>query len=352
MAAGQVKVADGLTGDAKRLQDFIVRKKKPMGLITLEVIRDVVGTRDNARLFQAISPLVEAHVLEPTKSARHGGTAACPLFEKYRVQAESPKPHDLTELNPVLVATSHLEGHPVECDQWWAELRALSCWLETPPTGEATLRERCWEVFGNEKAMEAKGFGSLLRSATGRDVYDLLSARDEEPEDLPLYVRALTTAPAHVVVSENRDPYLAIRHGLVAGARTLFGVEVDAVCWGRGYGVAQWQGAALVRALETMHATPDVEVLYWGDIDRVGLTILSELGREGLARPLAPAYEAMLAAGGHGPRVSPDGRDRKSPDLTGLFEESLAARITKIAEDGCLLPQEAICARAIEEAMA
>ena len=352
MAAGQVKVADGLTGDAQRLQDFIVRRKRPGAYLGLEAIREVVGTRDNARLFQAISPLVEAHVMEPTKNARRGGSAHMPLFEKYRVRAEPPKPHDLTELNPILVATGHLERHPVECDRWWAELCTLSRWLETPPVGDATLRERCWEVFGDEKATEGTGLGGLIAAASGADVHDLLRAREDEPEDLPLCVRENVTAPASVVVSENRDPYLAIRRGLVADAHTLFGVEVDAVVWGRGYGVAQWRGRALARALETMHAAPGARVLYWGDIDRAGLTILSTLFEEGLASPLVPAYEAMLAAAGHGPRVSPDGRDLEMPDLTGAFEEPLAARLAAIAEDGRLLPQEALSARAIREAMA
>ena len=352
MAGAQMRVGDGLEGDALRLQDYIVQKKKPRSYLTLETIREVIGTRDNARLFTAIAPLVGACVLEPTKSARRGGTAACPLFEKYRVQAEPPESHDLTELNPILVATGHLERHPVECDRWWAELRTLSRWLEAPTTREATVRERCWEIFGDEKAAEGTGLGRLIAAASGRDLHDLLRAREDEPEDLPLCVRANAAAPVCVVVSENRDPFLAIRRGLVAGAHGIFGTEVDAVVWGRGNAVTQWQGAALVRALETMHAAPGVRVLYWGDIDRAGLTILSTLCEAGLVAPLVPAYEAMLALSTHAPRISPDGRDLAVPDLTDVFEKPLATRLVDIAARGLLLPQEALDACAIEEAMA
>ena len=352
MSGRRVRIASGLTGDAERLQDYIVRKKRPNGYLTLETIREVIGTRDSACLFAAISPLVEAHVMEPTKNARRGGSVARPLFEKYRISEAPPEPHDLTELNPILVATNYLEKNPVECDTWWPELRRLSRWLESPTTHDATVRERCWEIFGDEKAVDVTNLGTLLTKATGRDLRDLLHAREDEPEDLPQYVRAHVACPYGVVVSENRDPYLAIRRGLMGGARTIFGVEVDAVVWGCGNAVTQGRGRALARVLETMHAAEGTRVLYWGDIDRAGLTILATLAGTGLVVPLVPAYEAMLALRTHAPRTSPDGRDLAVPDLTGIFEEPLATRLTQIAEDGCLLPQEALCAAAIKEAMA
>ena len=341
-----------LTGDSAIIMEHVAHRKHGKGYLTLDDVQRLIASRSHERLFEALRPLVDAGILTPTKNARRSGSTLQPLFEKYRIQMSAPAPHDLTELNPLLVSTRYLERSPKATDAWWDELCALSRWLTQPRQGTATLRERCWEVFGDEKASERAGLASCIRKATGYDLRDLLDVREDEPEDLPLYVREGTARPRHIVVSENRDPYLSIRRGLAKGATTLLEEPIDAVVWGCGDRIRQGRGAALARALETMHADAGARVLYWGDIDREGLTILVELAGERLVEPFDAAYERMLKEDRHEPRGSPDGRDLTVPDLSGGFESGkLADRLTEIASLSKLLPQEVLCSASIEGAM-
>lgn len=339
--------------DASKIESFITKRKHGKGYITLENLQDILGTRDQGRIYAAVSPLLEEDAIVPLKNAKGNGSMTVPLFQKYRITPPDVPTHDLTQLNPLLLSTSYLEHHPAPCHEWWAELRMLSSWLsDGRHVRDASLRERCWEVFGNEKAAEIKGLRKCVYNACGKELRDVLMVFDDSPEDLPFVVRPGSSCPSHVIVSENRDPYLSVRRGLLSGKTTLFGVPVDAVVYGRGNVARQNGGASLNLALESMCATKDATVLYWGDIDREGLSILASLCSTNAVRPFVRAYELMLeATKTHAPRTSPDGRKMTVPDIEGLFEHELKSRLLAIADEECLLPQEAIASRAIMEAM-
>ncbi len=250
--------------DVKRARELVERMQRKRKTVTLEELESRLATNDWSRIHTAILPLLEEGVLVPLKMAKSNGSVDYPLFEKYRIKSEPVPTHDLTRLHPVLVTTSYLERHPAVCDKWWSELLSLSAWLqETYSDRDATLRERCWEVFGNEKAYESSGFAACVRNTSGRELRELLVVREDAPEDLPFVVTTGVTSPASIVVSENRDPYLAIRSQLLMGCHTLFGVHVDATVCGYGNKVRQSKGASLQFALESMHAIQDVRVLYW-----------------------------------------------------------------------------------------
>ena len=338
---------------SERIEAYIANKKHGKGFITLENLRQIVGSRDQASIFAAIKPLLDSGMVEPLKSARNNGSSLTPLFEKYRIVPKAVAKHELTELHPILLSTGYLERNPSTCDKWWTELSQLSAWLsEGEHVRDKTLRERCWEVFGNEKAIEVKGLGQCVYNSCNRDLRDLLLAFDDAPEDLPYVVRPGVRNPRTVLVSENRDPYLAVRRGLLSGKTTLYGAPIDAVVYGRGNVVRQNGGASLRFTLESMGAETDVSVLYWGDIDREGLSILASLYAAANVLPFTPAYEAMLdAAALHAPRNSPDGRDLPIPNIDNLFEGELRSRILKVVDEGRLLPQETISSRAVLEAM-
>lgn len=345
--------ASGGNTDSKKIEAYISKAKHGRGFITLENLQTILGTREQGRIYAAISPLFDAGAIEPLKSAKSNGSTTTPLFEKYRIIPPAMPDHDLTKLNPLLVSTGYLEHRPESCHKWWTELLMLSSWLSAGShERNMTLRERCWEVFGNEKIADVKGFSQCVRHSCGEELRNLLMVRDDFPEDLPYVTRPGAANPAHIVVSENRDPYLAVRQGLLLGKTSLFGVPIDSIVYGRGNVVRQNGGASLDFTLESMRASKEATVLYWGDIDREGLTILSSLYSAGKAQPFTQAYEAMLAATKlHPPRTSPDGRDIAMPSIDGLFEHGIESRLYEIADAGGLLPQEAVYSRAVWEAM-
>lgn len=340
--------------DAAAIRSLMARRKGKRVYVTLQDLQDAVGTRDQARLYAAILPQLDAGLLQPLKSAKSNGSRVAPLFEKYRIVVPAPPRHDLTQLHPLLLSTGYLERQPARCDEHWNELLLLTQWLSSPDHNrDATLRERCWEVFGDEKAYESSCLRACIYHACGHDLRDVLVVLDDEPEELPFVVRRDPGSVTSIVVCENRDPYLSIRRGLLAGSTTLFGQPVDAVVYGRGDMVRQAGGASLRRALESMHADPSAVVWYWGDVDREGLAILVQLVDAGIARPFVPAYDAMLVTtDAKPPRPSPDGRDRETPDIEGLFAPELTRRLDAIARAGRLLPQEVLSAHAIRGAMA
>lgn len=342
----------GVAENCELVREYVEGLRRRRKTVTLEELAACLSTNDWERIHVAIAPLLEAGTLTPLKTAKGNGSTEHPLFEKYRIASKPVPTHDLTTLHPTLVTSTYLERHAAECDRWWSELVSLSTWLRKgQPKRDATLRERCWEVFGNEKASESRGLSACVRNTSGRELRELLMVREDAPEDLAFVVAPDVTSPASVVVVENRDPYLAIRSQLLAGHRTLFGVPVDAVVCGYGNKVRQAKGVSLRFALESMQAAQDVHVLYWGDIDREGLTILAALHDNGLAEPFTAAYEAMIQARRSKPRPSPDDRELPMPSLDGIFAGELRDRIESIARGGMLLPQECVSFRTIGEAM-
>ena len=352
MVGSMVNVS-GSKADTSKIAIFITKRKHGKGYVTLDNLQEILSTRDQGRIYAAVSPLLEKGAIAPLKNAKSNGSITAPLFQKYRITPPDVPTHNLTQLNPLLLSTGYLEHHPAPCHEWWAELLMLSSWLSDGCRArDATLRERCWEVFGNEKAADITGFRKCVYNACGRELRDVLMVFDDSPEDLPFVVRPGTSRPSHVIVSENRDPYLSVRRGLLDGKAMLFGMSVDAAVYGRGNVARQNGGASLSLALESMCASKDAAVLYWGDIDREGLSILSSLCSTNGVQPFARAYELMLeATRTHAPRTSPDGRDMTIPDIEGLFEHELKLRLLEIADEGRLLPQEVVSSRVILEAM-
>lgn len=340
------------SADSQKIRELILRLKRRRKTFTLEEVQDCLETANTERVHAALAPLLSDGTIEPLKSAKGNGSVTAPVFEKYRIVSDPPPMHSLTELHPLLTSTSYLERHPAACHTWWNELTSLSAWLSQPtPEPDATLRERCWEVFGDEKASERRGFATCVYRASGRELRDILVVRADSPEDLPFTLSLGAYTPKIVLVSENRDPYLAIRSQLLLGKHSLFGKPLDAVVYGCGNVVRQSGGSSLEFALETMRAAQDATVYYWGDIDREGLSILATLHEAGLVKPFIPAYEAMLTSARNTPRESPDGRDLPMPCLDGLFPTEILKRIESIAQAQLLLPQEAVSFAALKEAM-
>ncbi len=337
-----------------RIEAYIEQKKHGKGFLSLENLQEIVGTHAQSELYAAILPLLNAGVLAPLKNAKSNGSTTTPLYERYRIVPPPVPEHNLLELAPLLNSTGYLERNPKVCDTWWTQLLALSAWLKAGHhMRDATLRERCWEVFGNEKACDEAGLARCVRNACGRELRELLLVYEDAPEDLPFTVAPGITRPKHILLSENRDPYLAVRRALLAGKTTLFGAPVDAVVYGRGNVARQSGGASLRFALESMRAADQPCVRYWGDVDREGLSILASLCASGNVVPFTEAYEAMLSTTPqHGPRPSPDERTLPMPYIDKFFLPELGTRLLRIAEDGQLLPQEVISARTIMEAMA
>ena len=157
-----------------------------------------------------------------------------------------------------------------------------------------------------------------------------------------------------LVVSENLDPWVNMRNALfLDGRKKILGERVHGVVFGNGYLVDDPH--KLPDLLDTLGAS-DVRILYWGDIDRAGLSILAKLADMADGRfsvePFAPAYRKMLR---RAMRRFPDPLQNEETDQGGvrvagldLMEGALTkeemAYLRAVVEGARLIPQEIITA--------
>ena len=200
---------------------------------------------------------------------------------------------------------------------------------------------------GDEKFFEYGSDGFRLLRALGME--DIIRHRPLPKSDL-VYHAPRRRKHMRVLVTENLDPYLDV-HDLMyeEGRSTILGERIHAVVLGGGTPIIEHNRLSLL--LDTLGADT-IEGLYWGDIDRAGISIMNKLehelnGKYGFA-PFAPAYELMVKKASE---RFPDAQDNESTkqvniedyDMTPLLNvlSDEAAAYAKTVVDSCeLIPQE------------
>lgn len=222
------------------------------------------------------------------------------LAEVPRVVQHTPEATDLRrkilDLDPRLWINGWLLSFPEAYELFEGKMRSLDRALVGSPTlgdGTLTCRQLSYQVFGDEKFLEQDGDGRKLLERMGlRDI-----VRHRPQPRLGLLHHVPRKRPhMRIVVTENLDPWLDIRELMYAdGRRLILGERVEGVVFGNGYLVDD--ARRLPEFIDSL-GCDDVEVLYWGDIDRAGLQIYDRLRRvaEGRfeLRPFVAAYVAMV----------------------------------------------------------
>ena len=260
----------------------------------------------------------------------------------------------IIDLDPRLWINGWLLSTPDAYVLYERELRALDAALAGRPSlgdGSMSLRELSYRVFGDEKFLALESEGRKLLHLMG--LSDIVCSRPQVKLELLHHI------PKHhrhlrLVVSENLDPWVNMRNAMyLDGRKRIFGERVHGVVFGNGYLVDDPH--KLPDLLATLGAD-DVIVLYWGDIDRAGLSILAKLADMAAGRfevePFAAAYRLMLR---RAMERFPDPLDNEATDQNGvqvrgleLLEGSLkkreAAYLREVVENARLIPQEILTA--------
>lgn len=252
---------------------LLMHKKKNITLEDLAVILRV-ETANTKALFDIISELVKDRILEPVKSSGQNGNRKYPLFKKYRIlikeESSEETEKQTRQLHPALQRNGYLSSHVQEYLKHKDVIECLNTFLFSRKAGEAISRkERSFEIFGREKALDDSEVKSLLRhleiSESDLGVYDtpeycFHDYITERKSDLTL------------LICENKDIWFNIRRCMFEDHfKSLFGVAIDGVVYGNGNKVSNKSGA-LVEYVKFM-GKPNVTFLYWGDIDREGFDI-------------------------------------------------------------------------------
>ncbi len=319
--------------------------------ISLEALSDLlkVEMADTESLFNKISELVDASIMEPVKNSGQNGNRKYPLFKKYRIlikeESDGEAEKQIRQLHPALQRSGYLSMHVQEYMQHREVVDCLNAFLFSKKAGESVSRkERSYEIFGREKMLDDSDVKSLLRRLE-------ISDSDLEFYDTPEYCfhdyiperkKELT-----LLICENKDIWFNIRRCMFEDHfKSLFGVAIDGVVYGNGNKVAHKQGA-LAEYVRFM-GNPDVSFLYWGDIDREGFDIFRRTREvnESLNIDLfIPGYRKMIERAQNTNLEDSPSSKKEGISFENLFEGfSVDERtfLNRVLEANKLIPQEII----------
>lgn len=172
------------------------------------------------------------------------------------------------------------------------ELKALDRWLgslgEEKPE-RASSRERSYQIWGDEKALEAKSRTPRLKPLLGRLGFKLsvLNTYSSKTESYPTYV---LPGSGKTILSENLDMHHALKKILRRnGPVKILGETVNGTAYGAGAQILGNDFEDLMR-IEEISAE---SILYVGDIDPAGIAIQQGVEDRYGIKPFVALYGAM-----------------------------------------------------------
>lgn len=263
-------------------------------------------------------------------------------------ETETALREEIVRLDPRLWMNGWLLSHPGAFKLYERELRGIDAALQKGELpGDLTRRQLAYKMGGNEKFFEYGSDGFKLLRAMGAD--DLIHHRPMPKADM-LYHVPRRRKSMKILVTENLDPWLDVRDLMYEDGRSLIlGERIHGVVLGGGNPVIE--NNRISGLLEALGADT-IEVLYWGDIDRAGLSLLQRLqvllDGQYKVTPFMPAYRLMLERAMER-YPNPDQNERTTQenvevaDYSELLEpltEEQAAYFSSIIDNCGLIPQE------------
>lgn len=141
--------------------------KKTISKSDLESIFDVTSDEE---LYEIISVLSEEKILFPIKSSKTNGNRIYPIYLKYKVSLPQDtyeaELKEISVLHPLLQSNAYLQSRVKEYKKYRFLLRKLDRYLFYRRENEISIsrKERSFEIFGEEKALDDKAFCALLES--------------------------------------------------------------------------------------------------------------------------------------------------------------------------------------------
>lgn len=263
-------------------------------------------------------------------------------------ETETALREEIVRLDSRLWMNGWLLSHPGAFKLYERELRGIDAALQKGELpGDLTRRQLAYKMGGNEKFFEYGSDGFKLLRAMGAD--DLIHHRPMPKADM-LYHVPRRRKSMKILVTENLDPWLDVRDLMYEDGRSLIlGERIHGVVLGGGNPVIE--NNRISGLLEALGADT-IEVLYWGDIDRAGLSLLQRLqvllDGQYKVTPFMPAYRLMLERAMER-YPNPDQNERTTQenvevaDYSELLEpltEEQAAYFSSIIDNCGLIPQE------------
>ncbi|MBP2145408.1 hypothetical protein J2129_000862 [Methanofollis sp. W23] len=337
-------------------------KNKRIALHDMDILLKDAGihlftdTEQQKQFIRTVQNLIKAGVLVPLKSARplieYGGLPAkYTLRRDLLTEEEAPlSAEHRSELFslPTPISIDYYAHHADDYRRDRDAILRIRDMIEDDDDEVLTVNERSYEIFGDEKAIDAprhaavdgeavlRNLGLTLGDIRAKKVYEPFFYFEKDFGALE------GTTERTVLIVENKDTFWTMQQAVTAG-------EVDGinlVIYGEGNAIQK-----KFEYIETVGGTLDDRYVYFGDIDREGIAIFNRLQARypnyGI-RPATSLYTAVLKKAGYR-NARPLRNDQKrgqislSPFIDAFDDESRAA-IEWIITEERYLPQEVLTA--------
>lgn len=147
-----------------------IEKLKKYGKKTISKtdLESVFATSSDEALFEIISILSEQQILAPIKNSKTNGNRLYPIYLKYKVaipqETYETELKEINALHPLLQNNSYLQSKPEEYKEYRFLIQKLDRYLFSRNGKEIAIsrKERSFEIFDEEKALDDKTFCALL----------------------------------------------------------------------------------------------------------------------------------------------------------------------------------------------
>lgn len=319
-------------------------KNRKAKKISLSDLQGLLLVESISELFDYVNTLVSDGALTPIKASGRNGNLRYQLYEQYRITLKDEADKRLSEvsqLHPSLLKNGYLAANPSVFLKNYDDIRAVSAYLFRNRTMSGmSKKERSFDIFGEEKRLDDSSLMNKIGATPELLCYY------ETPEYcfndyIPERKRNMV-----LLICENKDIWFNIRRRMFEdGASTLFGCKIDGVVYGSG---EKASGNNYLTQYSQFMGAENVSYLYWGDIDRAGLTIFQRAVSANPAvdiRLFVEGYRRMLqlAAG----RRIPNSDDKRGfaydfSDVYALFSDDERGLLAHYIEENKRVPQEIV----------
>ncbi len=316
-----------------RLAQF---KRKSIYYEELKGLIDKGSRMEYEQLYAAFKSLIDDGIVLPVKSSGYNGRTP-PLHRRFWINHELLNRDDEPEKQLLLLSerlsTQYYSHH---IPQFKTDRKIIkvfdACFKGKQLDKRVERRERAFELFGDEKALDEGGDCFKVMKRLGLSLDEDLNTFERR---LPLTFFPFNKRVKSLLIVENLTPFYDAFLLMRKFNTTHLHSPFDALALGNGYHILM----ALEFINDLLEDPEDLSITYWGDIDAAGVEIFCKLGErypDFTIELWERAYREMLL-------LNKTRADKST--LKMAFEKTddeLLNRIMTVVMDGKAIPQEAV----------
>jgi hypothetical protein len=295
-------------------------------------------------LKKAVDEMIENNVIKPIKSK--GMTSFFPkVYCEYKKVVEkrdyTELKNEIIKLNPKLNISRYL-NNPELYEELQNQILKLSNFLWSKKeclNNEMSVKERSFEIWGDEKFLESKEGKSVLNfNKIDMEYLNFYYA----PEPFFCLEIKKKKIDSSILIIENKDTWYSIGKALnLSENKKLFDTEINFLIYGEGNKATRKN--ALTDFINVICDLPS-QIYYVGDIDIAGVNMLYSCinNNEAGIKPFMPMYKSMVSvANVNIMNKTDDNRGTEyNKEFLSLFNENEKVKVLEILDNNKRIPQE------------